>query len=46
MNCFENAEKIIPDENFLFQRKNGKCPSEMKLHLEMFDVLFHYFMTE
>lgn len=46
MNYCENAEKIIPDENFSFQRKNRKCPVEMKLHLEMFDVLFHYFMTE
>lgn len=47
MDCCENTEKIFPDENFSFQKKGkGKCPIEVKLHFEMFDVLFHYFMTE
>lgn len=46
MDCCEHTEKSFPDENFSFQKKKGKCPFEMKLHFEMFDVLFHYFVTK
>lgn len=45
MDCSENTEKNLQMKISHF-RKNVKRPIKMKFHFEVFDVLFHYFMTE